>query len=85
MYGEANARRPYATVLRSNVRTHSTGLRRIDEYCFPSEDRRVRQAYDVPSGVNNILVINRVIAPGRLAAILVRGQSAARTPRLATT
>jgi hypothetical protein len=26
----------------------------------------------VPSGVNNILVINRVLAPGRVTAILVR-------------
>jgi YkgG family uncharacterized protein len=50
----------------------ATGLRRITEYCFPLEDRRARQAYGVPSGVNNILVINRVLAPGRITAILVR-------------
>ena len=50
----------------------ATGLRRIDEYCFPLEDRRARQAYGVPSGVNNILIINRVIAPGRVSTILVR-------------
>ena len=48
-----------------------TGLRRIREYCFPLEDERARLAYGVPSGVNNILVINRVVAPGRLTAILV--------------
>ncbi|MGH9156283.1 MAG: LUD domain-containing protein [Acidimicrobiales bacterium] len=48
------------------------GLRRIYEYCFPLEDRRAREAYGVPSGVNNILVINRVVAPGRVTAILVR-------------
>src|SRR5207302_3757179 len=50
----------------------ATGLRRIYEYCFPLEDRRAREAYGVPSGVNNILVINRVVAPGRVTAILVR-------------
>ncbi|HZA86144.1 MAG TPA: LUD domain-containing protein, partial [Acidimicrobiales bacterium] len=50
----------------------ATGLRRIIEYCFPLEDRRAREAYGVPSGVNNILVINRVVAPGRVTAILVR-------------
>ncbi|MEA2532972.1 MAG: hypothetical protein QOJ93_783 [Actinomycetota bacterium] len=50
----------------------ATGLRRIHEYCFPLEDRRARQAYGVPSGVNNILVINRVITPGRITALLVR-------------
>jgi len=45
--------------------------RRIYEYCFPLEDRRARQAYGVPSGVNNVLVINKAIAPGRITAILV--------------
>jgi hypothetical protein len=50
----------------------AAGLRRINEYCFPLEDRRARETYGVPSGVNNVLVINRVIAPGRVTAILVR-------------
>jgi hypothetical protein len=50
----------------------STGLRRIYEYCFPLEDQRARQAYGVPSGVNNILIVNKVIAPGRINAILVK-------------
>jgi hypothetical protein len=54
------------------VRDLATGLRRIEEYCFPLEDRRAREAYGVPSGVNNVLIINRVIAPGRVTAILVR-------------
>lgn len=49
----------------------ATGLRRIEEYCFPLEDRRAREAYGVPSGVNNVLIINRVMAPGRVTAILV--------------
>jgi hypothetical protein len=49
----------------------NTGLRRINEYCFPLEDRRAREAYGVPSGVNNVLVINKPITPGRITAILV--------------
>ena len=49
----------------------NTGLRRLYEYCFPLEDRRAREAYGVPSGVNDILVINKAIAPGRITAILV--------------
>jgi hypothetical protein len=49
-----------------------TGLRRIREYCFPLEDRRAREAYGVPSGVNNILIINRAMAANRISAILVR-------------
>jgi hypothetical protein len=48
-----------------------TALRRIYDYCFPLEDLRARQAYGVPSGVNNLLTINKVI-PGRISAILVR-------------
>ncbi len=50
----------------------ATGLRRIADYCFPLEDRRAREAYGVPSAVNNVLIINRVVAPGRITAILVR-------------
>jgi hypothetical protein len=50
----------------------ATGLRRIHEYCFPLEDRRAREAYGVPSGVNNILIINRAITPSRISAVLVR-------------
>ena len=49
-----------------------TGLRRIYEYCFPLEDRRAREAYGVPSGVNNVLIINRAITPSRISAVLVR-------------
>ncbi len=48
-----------------------TGLRRINEYCFPLEDRRARQAYGVPSGVNTVLIINKTIAQGRITTILV--------------
>jgi hypothetical protein len=50
----------------------ATGLRRIYEYCFPLEDRRALEAYGVPSGVNNVVIINRVVTPKRVHAILVR-------------
>jgi hypothetical protein len=49
-----------------------TGIRRLYEYCFPLEDRRAREAYGVPSGVNNILIVNRAVATARITAILVR-------------
>jgi hypothetical protein len=49
-----------------------TGLRRIYEYCFPLEDLRAREAYGVPSGVNNVLIINRAVTPRRITAVLVR-------------
>jgi hypothetical protein len=48
-----------------------TGLRRLYEYCFPLEDLRAREAYGVPSGVNNVLIINKAVAPSRITAILV--------------
>ena len=47
------------------------GLRRIYAYCFPLEDLRARKAYGVPSAVNNVLVINKAVTPGRITAILV--------------
>ena len=50
----------------------AAGMRRINEYCYPLEDARARHAYGVPSGVNNILVINKVTTFGRVAAIIVK-------------
>jgi hypothetical protein len=49
----------------------ATALRRIYEYCFPLEDRRAREEYGVASGVNNILIINKVVTSSRVTAILV--------------
>jgi LUD domain len=49
----------------------ATGIRRIYEYCYPLEDARARRAYGVPSGVNNILIINKVITADRVTAIIV--------------
>src|SRR5205809_917097 len=50
----------------------ATGLRRIYEYCYPLEDARARRAYGVPSGVNNILIINKAITARRVTAIIVK-------------
>jgi hypothetical protein len=47
------------------------GIRRIVEYSLPLEDRRAREAYGFPSGVNNILIINNAVAVDRITAILV--------------
>jgi hypothetical protein len=49
----------------------AAGMRRIYQYCYPLEDARARRAYGVPSGVNNILIINKVVATGRVTAIIV--------------
>lgn len=48
-----------------------SGIRRIYEYSLPLEDRRAREAYGVPSGVNNILIINHAVPADRITAILV--------------
>lgn len=48
-----------------------TGIRRIYEYALPLEDRRAREAYGVPSGVNNLLIINRSVSADRLTVVLV--------------
>jgi hypothetical protein len=48
-----------------------TGIRRIFEYSLPLEDRRAREAYGVPSGVNNVLIINHAVSAHRITAILV--------------
>jgi hypothetical protein len=53
------------------VRDVAAGMRRIYEYGYPLEDARARRAYGVPSGVNNILIINKVMAPSRVTAIIV--------------
>jgi YkgG family uncharacterized protein len=49
-----------------------TGLRRIREYAYPLEDARARRAYGVPSGVNNVLIVSRVLVPQRVTTILVK-------------
>ncbi len=49
-----------------------TGIRRIVEYSLPLEDERAREAYGVPSGVNNILIINHTVTPDRIVVILVQ-------------
>lgn len=54
------------------VRDVATGIRRVYEYCYPLEDARARRTYGVPSGVNNILVVNKVMTPDRVTAIIVR-------------
>jgi LUD domain len=53
------------------VRDVATGMRRIYEYCYPHRGCPGPRACGVPSGVNNILIINKVVTPGRVTAIIV--------------
>jgi len=54
------------------VPDRDAGLRRIHEYCFPLENERALRVYGVPSGMNNVLIVNRVLVPGRVTVVLVR-------------
>ena len=53
------------------VRDLEEGLRRIEEYSYPLEDARAREAYGIGSGINKVLIVNREFTPGRITAILV--------------
>lgn len=47
------------------------GLRRIEKYAYPLEDARAQAAYEINSGVNKVLIINKEIRPGRITVVLV--------------
>ena len=49
-----------------------TGLQRIEEYCYPLEDAKMRALHGVGSAVNKILIVNREFRPGRFIVILIR-------------
>ena len=54
------------------VKDISKGLRRIYEYSYPLEDARAQKAYDMKSGVNKILIINKEMTPDRITVILIK-------------
>jgi LUD domain len=47
------------------------GLQRINEYAYPLEDARAQLAYGIHSAVNNVLIINREVVPGRITVVFV--------------
>ncbi len=53
------------------VHTLDEGFRRIQEYSYPLEDRRTRQAYNQPSAINKVLIVDGEL-PGRITIILVK-------------
>jgi hypothetical protein len=54
------------------VKDLNEGFRRINEYSYPLEDARLREAFGMPSGVSKILITEREAAPGRTTVILVK-------------
>lgn len=54
------------------VRDMDEAVRRIEEYAYPREDERLREAMGVPSGVNKVLWINKEVRPDRVTMIIVK-------------
>jgi len=45
---------------------------RIYNYCFPLENTRLQRLYNIPSGVNKVLIINKEVVPGRISVMFVK-------------
>jgi L-lactate utilization protein LutC len=54
------------------VRDMDQAVQRIEEYAYPREDERLREAKGVPSAINKVLWINKEIRPGRVTMIIVK-------------
>jgi hypothetical protein len=54
------------------VKDISEGMRRIEEYSYPLEMVHARQLYNMDTGINKVLIINREIRPGRMTLIIVK-------------
>jgi hypothetical protein len=56
------------------VRTLEDGLRRLEEYVYPLEDERMREATGQSTHLNQILIINGSLQPYRLKMVIVKEQ-----------
>jgi hypothetical protein len=56
------------------VRTLEDGLRRLQEYAYPLEDERMREATGRSTHLNQILIINGSLQPNRLKMVIVKEQ-----------
>ena len=54
------------------VRDLDEGMQRIEEYSYPREDERLREAMGVPSNISKVLTINKEVQPGRVTMIIVK-------------
>lgn len=54
------------------VKDINEGFRRIHEYCYPLEMEHARQLYNMDTGVNKVLIVNKEIRPGRITLIIVK-------------
>jgi hypothetical protein len=54
------------------VKDFDDAMRRMQLYSYPLEDARMREAFNMPSGLAKILIVNREVIPGRITIVLVR-------------
>jgi hypothetical protein len=54
------------------VKDVNDGLQRIEEYTYPLEIVHAKQLYNMDTGVNKVLIVNREIRPGRTTLIIVK-------------
>lgn len=54
------------------VKDLDEGMKRVYEYCLPSENERMQKLYNVASNVSKLLIFNKEIKPGRVTMILVK-------------
>jgi len=56
------------------VKDLAEGLKRIYEYCLPLEEEHMQQLYNMPTGVNKILIVNKEIRTDRITMIIVKDE-----------
>ncbi|HEY5903635.1 MAG TPA: LUD domain-containing protein [Anaerolineales bacterium] len=54
------------------VKDLEQGLRRVWEYSYPLEVEHARQLYNMETGVNKLLIVNKEIRAGRITMIIVK-------------
>lgn len=54
------------------VKDLEQGLRRVWEYSYPLEVEHARQLYNMETGVNKLLIVNKEIRRGRITMIIVK-------------
>jgi Uncharacterized conserved protein containing a ferredoxin-like domain len=54
------------------VKDLDEGMKRIYEYDLPLETEHMRQLYNMGTGVNKVLIVNREIRPNRITIIIVK-------------
>lgn len=54
------------------VKDVDEGMKRIYEYCLPSETEKMMKLYNVSSNVSKLLIFNKEIRPGRVTMVLIK-------------